>query len=166
MNKPIFFAAIAGLIAIIVFLLITIMVVQQRKIDLANPIPTEIPTPTPTIIFDIRPTAQPSGVEGAPLAVVSVSPTDGATNVPIDTNITITFNQKFTLDNFIFAMTPDVKYHLSYDLNKLQAYVITEENLQPNTVYTYKVNTLQQLSKTFSFTTGQATGAAGLKSGQ
>lgn len=160
MDKKVFFFISGALVVIIVFLLIVIMMVQQRKEELANPLPTAVPTASPTPIFDTRPTSKPTVIESEPLAVDSIDPVDGAVNILRDADVIITFNKRVQYGDFIVAIRPEAKYQLHFDYEKMQAHVRFDKPLEPNTQYTFKVNTYKTLPKTVMFTTGEATGAA------
>lgn len=163
MDKKIFFFVAGILVIIIVFLLIVIMTVQQRKIELANPIPTAIPTPTPTIIFDTRPTSKPTVIQSEPLAVDNIEPANGAVGVVRDADIVVTFNHIYEYTDFILSFRPEAKYQPLYDRANNKVYVQFDKPLEPNTEYTFKVNTFKTLPTTIMFTTGEATGAAKFK---
>lgn len=157
-NKLLFFAVGGVLILIVFFLWIMTIVVKQQGEELANPSPTPRPTLTPSPLIDKRPTAKPT-VTGAPvLQVVDTFPVNGATNVPLDQSITINFNKNTTIREYIFAITPDIKYRFAPTLTSVT--IKFEELLQPNTEYTFRVNTLKALPTTYTFTTGTATSGA------
>jgi hypothetical protein len=160
MDKKMFIFISGALVVIIVFLLIVIMIVQQRKEELANPVPTLIPTATPTIIFDTRPTSKPTVIQDEPLTVDSIEPEDGAVGVLRDTDIVVTFNHIYNFNDFILALRPEAKYQALYDRGNNKVYIRFDKPLEPNTQYTFKVNTYKVLPKTIMFTTGEATGAA------
>lgn len=163
MDKKIFFFIAGIMVIIIVLLVIVIMAVQQRKFELANPIPTAYPTASPTPIFDTRPTSKPTVIQSEPLAVDTIEPADGATNVLRDMDIVVTFNHIYEYTDFILAINPAVKYQPYYDRANNKVYVRFDKPLEPNTKYTFKVNTYKTLPKTVTFTTGEATGSAQIK---
>lgn len=151
------------MVIVIIVLVIGIMAVQQRQIELDNPIPTGIPSVTPTIIYDTRPTSKPTIIQDEPLTVDTIVPEDGATNVLRDVDIEVTFNHIYEYGDFILAINPAVKYQPYYDRANNKVYVRFDKPLEPNTTYTFKVNTYKTLPKTVVFTTGEATGAAQIK---
>jgi hypothetical protein len=163
MDKKIFFFIAGILVIIIIILVIIIMTVQQQKDELANPFPTLIPTASPTPIYDTRPTSKPTVILAEPLAVDSIEPADGATNVLRDMDVVVTFNHIYESTDFIVSMTPFAKYKPIYDRANNKVYVRFDKPLEPNTTYTVKVNTFKTLPKSVTFTTGEATGAAQIK---
>jgi hypothetical protein len=163
MDKKIFFFIAGIMVVIIILLVIVIMSVQQRQLELANPVPTLIPTASPTPIFDTRPTSKPTIIQDAPLAVDTIEPADGATNVLRDMDIVVTFNHIYEYTDFILSISPSVKYSPYYDRANNKVYVRFDKPLEANTTYTFKVNTFKTLPKTVTFTTGEATGSAQIK---
>ncbi|MCX7996195.1 MAG: Ig-like domain-containing protein [Patescibacteria group bacterium] len=154
MSKGAFFLTAGILLLLVVFLWLMTLVVNVQREELARPTPTPSPVPSPTPIRDARPTARPTAVLETPLALVESTPADGATNVPLDTTIVATFNQRLSYDDVIFAIQPDIRYRL-----RTNGTILTVEFLEPllpETEYTYSINTLQQLRRVFVFTTAPA----------
>lgn len=154
MSKGWFVLVTIGLSVIVVFLWLMTVAVRIRNEEAARPTPTPTPIPSPTPITDVRPTARPTLPPATPLALVESTPEDGATNVPIDTKIVATFNMTLSGREYIFSILPDARYSLIPFGNTLT--VEFTEPLQPDTEYTYSINTLQQLRRVFTFRTAPA----------
>jgi len=87
------------------------------------------------------------------LEVTSVSPADGASKVPLDSKIEITFNQPDTQNDAEFSITPTFLFSISWQGTKM---IITpRENYASGTLYTYIIKYQSQIlpSKTYTFTT-------------
>jgi hypothetical protein len=96
-----------------------------------------------------------------PPTVVSVSPSEGATGVPITTSaISITFSQEMNTAYLSASMDPSVKASCSWDAAHETLTCTLNANLAPNTTYTCSVNAVNTFGtflvtpKVWSFTTG------------
>jgi hypothetical protein len=152
MNKKLFILIAAVLVVVTLFLVIMIMALEQRREALENPTPTIAPSPTDRVVRGRQPTNVPTIVGEQPLAVVQTYPEDKAIGVPVDATIEITFNKPFEYKDFIYAMAPETEYQLRTAIGN-RITVTFPKGLQPSTVYTFKVNTLEQLPRTYTFTT-------------
>lgn len=136
---------------VVLFLVILIWVLQIQKAEQAKP--KVVPSATPTMSFtnDRRPTVAATVTEAPQLAVITTDPNDGETDVPTSSKITIAFNKGLQMKDVIFSMAPRTNYKLTIIGKTLQ--VSFPNGLLPSTEYTFKVNTLTQLPRLFTFTT-------------
>lgn len=163
MNKTVFIIIACFLAGIVIFLMMTVLLLQVQKEERATAKPTPLPSLSPTFIPDKRPTARPTVTTVPELAVMDIYPQDKAINVPINNSyIEIFFNQKVTSRDFIFAIQPDITYKFDYS-GQDNVKIIFREPLTPLTEYTFSVNTLKQIPKRYTFTTEAATESATLQ---
>lgn len=163
MNKTIFIVVASFLSIIVIVLFFVSLILQVRKEELATAGPSPFPTPTPSFIPDNRPTAKPTVTDTPELTVVETYPLDKSTNIPIhDGYIMVTFNQDVEPADFIFAMRPEVKVKHDYSVPRVVKFIFLEP-LQPSTEYLYRINTLKQLPKSYTFTTAVASISATLQ---
>jgi hypothetical protein len=163
MNKPIFII-IASLLSIVVIVLFFVsLVLQVRREEMIAAGPSPYPTPTPSFIPERQPSAKPTVTDVPELTVVETYPLDKATSFPVhDSYLQVTFNQNVDSNDFIFAMRPDVKLKYDFTVPRVVKFIFLEP-LQPNTDYLFRINTLKQLPKTFTFTTEAASPSATLQ---
>lgn len=143
----------------------TILVLQTRKDELANAVPTLPPSATPTFIPAAKPSAKATVTVSPELAVVDTFPEDKATDVPYNNAyIDVFFNKDFTNSSFIFSIRPEAKLIYDYSAQqtekKLRIYM--SEPLKPSTEYTFRVNTFKLIPKNYTFTTQAASESAQL----
>lgn len=151
MTKTQFIVIGIALGFVVIFLILLIWILQIQKEEQAKP--KVIPSATPTMSFtnDRRPTVAATVTEAPQLAVITTDPKDGASNVSTTTKITIAFNRNFQMKDVIYSMAPRTEYKLTVIGKTLQ--VSFPNGLLPSTEYTFKVNTLTQLPRLFTFTT-------------
>lgn len=134
------------ILALFIFLLITLMLLGGRKVG--------------TLFFPFSPTPTPiGGTRVLPkinttnsINVTSVDPEDGATNIPINQTIHITFSRPIDANEVTFIANPPFQFTASVADNVLT--IKPSANLSQYTVYSYFVTFLSFLpSKTFTFTT-------------
>jgi hypothetical protein len=84
---------------------------------------------------------------------ISVSPLDGANNVPLQPTITITFNKPISRSNVDFSIAPSVD--VSQNINGSTLTITPKSALSPGTLYTYivKFPKSNTSTPTFHFTT-------------
>lgn len=151
MDKRVFIVVTVVLGLIVVMMGITVWALQMQKEQLATLTPTPLPTPTPEVLKKREVTLLPTAEPDTPLAVVDTSVPDQAVDVPLNTRIDITFNKPVNASSFIFAMSPSAAYDISY--KQATASVTFADPLTIGETYTYRVNTLNTLPKTYQFTT-------------
>ncbi len=151
MDKRVFIVVTVVLGLIVVMMGMAVWALQMQKEEQATLTPTPLPTPTPEVLkkrdVTLLPTAQPD----TPLAIVDTSVPDQSVDVPLNARIDITFNKPVTASSFIFAMSPSAKYEIQY--KQATASVTFADPLAIGETYTYRVNTLNTLPKTYRFTT-------------
>lgn len=117
--------------------------------------PKNSPSQPATSITPVQVTTSvtPLSPTRGPLQVQSVSPLAGATNVPLDSKLAISFNQPFSMKDILFSLSPNISYNLSIAGTSL---IISPTNLlTANTPYTFSVSIDGEAQQSFSFTTTQ-----------
>ncbi|MFH1832799.1 MAG: Ig-like domain-containing protein [Candidatus Levyibacteriota bacterium] len=116
------------------------------------------PSSTPNIspISTVTPENIPVGAE-KPLSVISSQPDNKENNVSLSSDVIISFNRIFSLDEVIFVISPAISYSTAIDGNKLV--IKHSQPFSPGVVYTYIIDYqyLKQLPRTRSFTTSGPT---------
>lgn len=101
--------------------------------------PTPVPAPQTTFMYK-------------PPAIISSNPTDGQTNIPTTTPITISFNRPITSDEITFWIGPGISAATTISGTTLTALPTT--TLTPGSIYGYSIKFKDGTpSKTYYFTT-------------
>lgn len=125
------------IISLIIFILILTIILLLKKTEITPAILPEL-TPTPTV---------------EPYQVISVSPPDRASRVPLDPIIEISFNKPASFEIISFYIDPNIDFDTSIEDKKL--IIKPKTVLKKGTMYTYIVKYKNQLlpSQTYSFVT-------------
>jgi len=97
------------------------------------------------------------------VSIYSTTPNDKEVNVPLDTNITITFNEAVSLKDFSFKHSSDLKLNAS-QLTTNSLLLKNQSSFKPNQKYEFKIiinnqgfvfEGTEQKTYSFSFTAGK-----------
>lgn len=151
----ILFAVIGGLVVFTIVMNLIVMSLETRKEDLANPVPTQRPTPTTKVRLKQNVRKVPTQPPKSPLAVKDVSITGGTEEASLLPTIDITFNKRVGKNSFIFSIDPNEAFDVTY--REATASVSFREPLPQGEVFRYRINTFNQLPREFMFTTEDTT---------
>lgn len=137
---------------ILLFLVAFILIILIIFFSLKSPSPSE-PAAQSNNSSSLIPTPIPLPFTRASLIITSVNPSDKSQNIPLNTDITITFNRPFNLSEVYFSIAPHTGVNISVDKNIL---IITpQQRLLDGTTYSYIVfpNKNPQGLQTITFST-------------
>ncbi len=147
MKKTTIAIGIALIILIVVFL--SYIFISQReniikgRTTSVSPTKSSLSSPTPTQVDQIE--------------VIEVSPVNEAINVPIDSQIIISFNEEVNSQQITFSIGPSVQF--KQEIVKNKAIISFIQPLAPGTFYTYTIKFPKSnlLPQSFFFTTSGPT---------
>lgn len=143
---------LGGIILLVIIYFITYPKPAQRPpYQFFNPTPTSIGNPSQP--FEQN-TSTPTGVavSQGPLSILGATPPDQATNVPVNTSISIGFSRNFTSGEITFSIGPTITYKTTISGSTLN--ITPNLPLLPGATYQYVVQFADgSFSKKYSFTT-------------
>lgn len=144
---------VGSLVFVAMMILVFLMVFRGNKTPVSPVQPTR---PVPTRLPSLPPVLATPSAEGADIRVLETNPVDGAKNVSVTQDITVTFTGSIQQRDIVIHTSPEIRYRLTdipFQSNKIVLDI--QEPLSAGVLYSVNVTYLPYPyhPRTISFTT-------------